>query len=751
MITHDPPPPPKKSSWWLAMLPPAACSALLIFLMPRVFQWHPRILDPSVNRVYRMDHGAWRQLPELPGMPERVRVTERGTVWAMVWRSGIGNEMARLDGSAWRLYGKVELGESGPDTWTGFVVDGDEVWAPSSGALLHWDGAKWILHRNDASKGWDASLAATTGQAWLVDNSGVLSHFDGKQWSQQKLDLPGVTWGDDDQQPPELAHTRDGALWMVRGGVWRSPGTQPVDMKALGEDLEFASLVGAGAKTIWLWSRRSLISVGPSGIERRFTAGEIGLSRRAHLFEVDERGGRIWAATGDGVREFDGTEWHAIASPASVGAIASVAAGPGGELIGVGNSPNPFGQRFGFILRFLPLTFALAMLAMPVWFIRVHKRLRLQEHLRLRQAVEHATGEVPDAVARDERLLTRQSTWWSATIAAGEVFGAAVAYGVARVFWPKLPSWFFLVLAIVLHVVITLFQSLIRRTPKPWDPIEPGGPRFDWEPTRKAIPGALLMFVLLNFGEVWRRIGDPVVWILYGVGAWVVFRTLEAAFLNSAIYAGDYERALRVGAWFHWLRPNGAMALFRRGHILVLMGRYREAEEALRRALAGARADRLQALILEYLGEAISGQGRFQEAMRSYEAAIQAYPRRPWAYRGMAEAMLRQSNAQRALEYVEKLHGKPADDYWSIKAWALAELGRGAEADKAAAEAIRSTKQKSKPDVAGTNRRLGLAMWALGRMAEGEQYLRKAVDADPRGRWSATAKEALRARPALRA
>jgi tetratricopeptide (TPR) repeat protein len=123
----------------------------------------------------------------------------------------------------------------------------------------------------------------------------------------------------------------------------------------------------------------------------------------------------------------------------------------------------------------------------------------------------------------------------------------------------------------------------------------------------------------------------------------------------------------------------------------------------------------------------------------------------------MAELILRQGrDPVRALEYVERIAGpsgpsrsrfrlrrQPLDDYWALKAWALAQLGRGAEVARVIAEAIRRTNPKSRPDLASTYRRLGLAMRAIEREAEAEEYLKKARDADPQGRWSKLARAAL--------
>jgi tetratricopeptide (TPR) repeat protein len=55
----------------------------------------------------------------------------------------------------------------------------------------------------------------------------------------------------------------------------------------------------------------------------------------------------------------------------------------------------------------------------------------------------------------------------------------------------------------------------------------------------------------------------------------------------------------------------------------------------------------------------------------------------------------------------------------------------------------RKTNPKSPPDLAATYRRLGLAMQAIDRHAEAEEYLKKARDVDPHGRWSALVKAAL--------
>jgi tetratricopeptide (TPR) repeat protein len=480
----------------------------------------------------------------------------------------------------------------------------------------------------------------------------------------------------------------------------------------------------------------------------------MGFGRHEMVNDVTEAAGHTYVATNQGILESDGAAWRRLAVPrGGVRAVVSVRAIDGGELFAIGNVPNPTAQRWQFLIRSVPLLLSLAMLAVPIWTVRRFKRYQLSQHQGLQQAVAHATGAVPEEFARDEQLLVRQSSWWSATVAVTVVVGAMVGYWTVRIFWPGAPVWMFLAIALGLHLLATLWQTLVRRAPKPWEPIEPGGSRFDWGPTRRALPASLMVFFLMNVGHFPKWMGDPVLWVLYAFLGFMSYKLIEQKSLLAAIHRGDYEGGLKQIGRFHFYNPDGGMALLPRGHFLLMAGRYREAEAVLRRAVAALRSRAAQGHALEFLGDALMEQGRSEEARRSYEASLAAVPgfRRP--YRGMAELLLRRGDATRALECVENVvgpsgpswnrwtaNGKATDDYWALKAWVLAELGRGAEVPPAAAQAIRQTNLKSGPDAAATYRRLGLAMKALNREGEAEEYLRQARDADPRGRWGTLAK-----------
>jgi len=238
----------------------------------------------------------------------------------------------------------------------------------------------------------------------------------------------------------------------------------------------------------------------------------------------------------------------------------------------------------------------------------------------------------------------------------------------------------------------------------------------------------------------------------------VVYHTLAIHLMNGAAKRGDYDSALNIIRWTYFYNPWSMEALRMSGHMLLLAGRYREAEDTLRRSLASSRATESYGQALEYLGDALMEQGRYDEAMRSYEAALLAFEWRRRPYRGMAELLLRRGgNPSTALEYVEKIldfsdiswverkgNGKTQDDYWGLKAWALARVGRASEVAEAIENALKATTRNSAPDMASTHYRAGMALQAIGDEPVPREHFRLAVQYDPHGRRGALAQAALR-------
>ncbi len=748
MPTHVQLPEPVKFSWIRSLLPPVVLAALLVFALTKSFSWHPDYLEPSHSVPFRWQNGVWQPLPALPGSLEKLRVSARGTLWALYWRHGIGAALARLDGSSWRIFQTAEIGLSGFDLSGGFVLDGEDVWTASEKGVLHWDRRQWKTYPEVTG---GSSLAAVRGQVWVLDDAANLSHFDGVRWNVEKFPRTG-------EDAPELAQTSDGTVWIAAAGLWRreSAAWQPVSQE--GRNFKESTFISAAGNSLWLWDDRKLVRIQAGAPLQEFDPATIGLAPREMIYEITEARGCTYFATTSGVLEFDGAAWHHMPlPPGGVTAVLSIGTPEDGPLFAAGKIPNPIAQRWQFLIRSIPLLLSLATLAVPIWIVRRIKRHQLSQHQQLRQAVAHATGAVPEEFVRDERLLVRQSSWWSATVAVAVVVGASAGYWVLRIFWPTAPTWTFLAIALGLHLLVMLWQTVVRREAKPWDPIQPGGPGFDWGPTRRALPASLAVFFLMSAGHLPKWVGDPVLWVLYCLLAFVWGKFIEEKLVTAAMRRGDLQGGFRVIRLFHFYNPDGGAALRLRGQLLLMAGRYVEAETALRRAAASLRSLPGQAFCLEALGDVLMEQGREPEALRSYQASLATTPGFRRAYRGMAELALRGGHdPARALELVEQIVGpsgpssnpltlnaRSTDDYWALKAWALAQLGRPAEADAAVAEALRKTNPRSPLDLAATWRRLGLAMRALGRESLAASYLKKAIEANPNGRIGTLAKEAL--------
>jgi tetratricopeptide (TPR) repeat protein len=117
----------------------------------------------------------------------------------------------------------------------------------------------------------------------------------------------------------------------------------------------------------------------------------------------------------------------------------------------------------------------------------------------------------------------------------------------------------------------------------------------------------------------------------------MLYNWLSARLMERAVRRCNFDGALKLIRGLHFYHPEGAGALRMRGYVLMLAGRYREAEDTLRRAIARFREGFEQAAALECLGDALMEQGRYDDAMRSYEAALHAAPGFRVPYRRMAE------------------------------------------------------------------------------------------------------------------
>jgi superkiller protein 3 len=128
------------------------------------------------------------------------------------------------------------------------------------------------------------------------------------------------------------------------------------------------------------------------------------------------------------------------------------------------------------------------------------------------------------------------------------------------------------------------------------------------------------------------------------------------------------------------------------------------------------------------LANALAQDGRLDEAMQSYQKALQRQPALAEAYNDMGLARARLGQSGEAIDcYQRALHLKPHDAaaHYNL-ANALVALGKSGEAMAHYKEALRW-----KPDFAPACYNLGLVLDGLGRTAEAVGYYRKALDLEP--------------------
>jgi tetratricopeptide (TPR) repeat protein len=736
-------PTPKKASLTAPMILMAVMSAALIFGV----QW-VRSLARSASPILHQTKSDWQQLPTPAGYPEKLRISNGGTVWLLTWgKTGLN----RWNGSGWQ-YIKDTNRETKTVYHDGtFALDGEEVWYPAEKGVLHWDGQSWHSY-SEVTPSQGASIVAGSGQVWIVDHTNQFFHFEKGKWTTKKLALPGMR-ASTENDAPELARTNDGTVWLVSRMLWRLNGDIWLPVIADGKLLDHVTLIGGARDRLWLSDATGLRWISKDAAGQSYAEEQTGIPDDLTVDDITTNGKLTWFATFQGLFEFDGSNWRHIPNPSErVPGIHAVAAAPDGTLWAVGISPGGLFKNVRYLIFFAFLV-PLGMMVALAWFLQRLRRRGLDQHQRVTQAVQHATGEVPVELEIGQRQLSGAGWVWAV-----QIFGSGIGYYLLRRVWPQAPIWTIPVLFIAIHLVITFQQSLVKRKPQAWDPIGPGAPsRYDWGKTLKSVAGGLFLILIFSANRF------PALHFLRGYTLWAVlavvigYKALALRVMHQAVRRGDYEGALKIIRWFHFYNPSGSEALRLSGHILLLAGRYPEAEDALRRSFTSSHAGATYGMALEYLGDTLLEERLYDEALRCFEAALHTLTwfRRP--YRGMAEMLLRQGkDPQKALQYVESIidfaglsqlqirnNGHPQDDYWSLKAWALASMGRSSEVAGAIENALKATSPKCRPDLAATHYRAGMAMQVLGNISEAQEHFRQAVEFDPNGRRGTLAKTAM--------
>ncbi len=740
--------PPSAKSLWLAWLGTIALFVgSFVFLAYLV---HSGVLGRNAT-VFRQTAHGWEPVPPLGTFASGIRISDCGVAWVRTLKG-----LSRLEGTRWHSIAAADFGTESGILRGGFALDGDEIWGAGAYGVVHFDGERWQRYPHALATHWPTSIAAVNGQAWVIDQTGNLSHFEGGAWTVSKLDLPGVRWSVTLASEPKLAATADGALWLVYQGLWRYTGGSWTRVAGITSDAELLGTSRPGAILadgkgivsrggVWVQDGHDLIGFDVDGaLKVRYTRRELGLLDSARIYAVAGRAPVFVVTSSQGLVWFDGARWQgAQLKQLGLTTAASVAVGPDGTVWGIGYTRNPL-EGFA-VLAMLLLLPILAIIYTIWWFSRRHHYQRQAT----REAILHATGTVPEELQTPEPSPAQSA----AAIVIGIVLSVA-AYWLLKRHWPNAPLWLLPAFFVAIHIISTVMSGLKKRKPLASDPIGPGGPgRYDWANSSTAILSGLAVLFLLYGNSIaryfhirWLRAIPGIALLIGGKLLFSGYDMFRAYLVERDIKRCRYPKALQtLDGPLGW-PPTGLWKLMR-ADALFYSGRDREAETVLRGLIETEHSASHKTLAFEHLGQVLMAQGRFDDARRAFEAAIQLKPSRSAASAGLAEVRLRQgvetaqalADAERALLlYGSSLaERKGARERPAVirgnQAWALARLGRSAEALQAIEAGAREMSPTYMPEVAGFYWRAGMAMLAIENVSTAIAHFRRAAELDPDG------------------
>jgi hypothetical protein len=287
------------------------------------------------SKLFRFKGGVWTPSPEIPDGPGKYEVSSRGDVWTALWTGGL----SRLDGSRWTRYGKTEFGTTTDWIRGGFALRDEEVWAATNKGVIRFDGKFWRFYKDALKTDWPTDMVAGRSGIWVIDFYGNLSHFAAGDWTIRSLKTissapPPAGWEYwlDADEPPRLAMTGDGRVWVFWHGLWRQDGEEWREIRLHGMDFTKALLIGRDQDSVWLRSGDSeIVAVTADGrIRARHGWREIGLSRKPEIRALVVSKGQIWIATSAGLVVSDGRRWQNVGWPSDYSWITDVALAPDG-------------------------------------------------------------------------------------------------------------------------------------------------------------------------------------------------------------------------------------------------------------------------------------------------------------------------------------------------------------------------------------------------------------------------------------
>jgi len=413
------------------------------------------------------------------------------------------------------------------------------------------------------------------------------------------------------------------------------------------------------------------------------------------------------------------------------------------------------------------------------------------------QVIQEVLPEaVPGAlVAKRRELAQTRFPWKNILLFVGVLPIVSAAFFIAawlitelsRFIWPQAPDW--LGLAITATGLVVAAVALRRRRRSQAEPSEKpaeesaseakpvrrrptlGGILFNILSTVLLVGGflgcAIWLYRVLDRQLVAIGLQDAMARVLVaGLGGLLgtcVLATLALLagiilvdhWIRAPIRHTDYARAIQRARWAQQLSSNTFSE--RLGVILFWAGEYDETEDTLKQAVTeGITRNTIQGSSeLNNIACGLIGAGKLDEAQELLEGALRINNRQGAIFDTLAEVHLRRGdNPERALELIERALalGTPlmahlvASDTPSVVqgnyAWALAAVGRYAEADQALEATFALARRGYPREMAGAHYRAGQVKRLQGDREQAQVHFAAGARLDPDGHYGRSIRQA---------
>ncbi len=228
--------------------------------------------------------------------------------------------------------------------------------------------------------------------------------------------------------------------------------------------------------------------------------------------------------------------------------------------------------------------------------------------------------------------------------------------------------------------------------------------------------------------------------------------------VKKVVYAGNYDAGLKFVRRWTWLPVMKNILTNLEGSILLMAGRFAEAEACFRKVEVATRNPKKnqrqpRGSNLGNLGWSLTRQAHYAEAIPVLQTSIELYPEGADNFSALGETLLLMGKPDDALPYLDrgienKRYRMNTDRFvWgellANRAWALAQSGDCDQALKTYQQALTETEQDCLPALAGLHVRGAYILRLCGDEAKAIGELNIALKMDPRGAYGQLAKAAL--------